>query len=55
LEELVEKAKYVQWQNKEKRKESYAIFAKSFTKKINEFEGRKVYCFDLKGLERLLK
>ena len=54
LEELVEKAKYVQWHNKE-RKESFAIFAKSFSKRIDEFEGKKVYCFDLKDLERLLK
>jgi len=51
--ELGEKAQYVQWNN-EKRKESFAIFAKSFIKKIKEFEGRKVYCFDLKDLERLL-
>jgi len=54
LEELVEKAQYVQWHNRE-RKESFAIFAKSFSKKIDEFEGKKVYCFDLKDLERLLK
>jgi len=44
----------VQWYNKE-RKESFAIFAKSFGKRINEFEGKKVYCFDLKDLERSLK
>ena len=54
LEELVEKAQYVQWHNKE-RKESFAIFAKSFSKKIKEFEGKKVYCFDLKDFERILK
>ena len=54
LEELVEKSQYVQWHNKE-RKESFAIFAKSFSKRIDEFEGKKVYCFDLKDLERLLK
>ena len=54
LEELVEKAQYVQWHNRE-RKETFAIFAKSFSKRIEEFEGKKVYCFDLKDLERLLK
>ena len=54
LEELVEKAQYVQWHNRE-RKESFAIFAKSFSKKVDEFEGKKVYCFDLRDLERLLK
>jgi len=52
--ELAEKTEEVQWHNKE-RKESFAIFAKSFSKRIEEFEGRKVYCFDLKDLKRLLK
>jgi len=51
IKELAEKAKYVQWHN-EKRKESFAIFAKSFSRKIEEFEGKKVYCFDLKDLGR---
>jgi len=52
--ELAEKTEEVQWHNKE-RKESFAIFAKSFSKRIEEFEGRKVYCFDLRDLEQLLK
>lgn len=52
--ELKEKAKHVNWNN-EKRKESYAIFAKSFLKKIKEFEGQKVYCYDLKNLSAILK
>ncbi len=52
--ELTEKASYVQWHN-EKRKESFAIFAKSFSKKISEFEGKKVYCFDLREMEKILK
>jgi AAA+ ATPase superfamily predicted ATPase len=47
LKELEEKSKFVDW-NKEKRKESFAIFAKSFSKKIEEFNGKRVYCFDLK-------
>jgi hypothetical protein len=51
--ELAEKSQYVQW-FKDKRKESFAIFAKSFSKKINEFEGRKVFCFDLKDIEKIL-
>ena len=46
LEELKEKSKYVDWNNG-KRKEYYAIFAKSFSKKI---EG--VYLFDLKDLRK---
>jgi hypothetical protein len=52
--ELAEKTSYIQWYN-EQRKEYFAIFAKSFSKKINEFEGRKVFCFDLRDLERTLK
>ncbi|MBI2632615.1 hypothetical protein HYW75_06425 [Candidatus Pacearchaeota archaeon] len=38
-----------------KKKDSYAVFAKSFSKKVKEFEGKKVYCFDLKDLEKVLK
>lgn len=51
---LAEKSKYVDWHN-EKRKESFAVFAKSFSKRIKEFNGRKVYCFDLKDLEKVFK
>ncbi len=54
LVELSEKAGYVDWHNKD-RKESYAVFAKSFSKRIKEFEGKKVYCFDLRDIERELK
>jgi AAA+ ATPase superfamily predicted ATPase len=49
--ELAEKAQHVQWNN-EKRKEYFAIFARSFSKRIEEFEGRKVFCFDLRDLEK---
>jgi len=51
--ELANKAEYVQWHN-ERRKEKFAIFAKSFSRKIEEYEGRKVYCFDLRDLGRVL-
>ena len=54
LNELREKTRYVSWNN-ENRKESYAIFAKSFSKKVEDFEGKKVYCFDLKNLSIILK
>jgi len=50
---LFEKSKCVNWFN-EKRKESFALFAKSFRKKITLFEGRKVYCYDLKDLKKIL-
>jgi len=53
MKNLIEKSNYVKWNNNE-RKDYYAIFAKSFRKKINEFEGKKVYCFDLKDLEKFL-
>lgn len=48
LYELKEKVRFVDWNN-EKRKEYYAIFAKSFKKKIKE---QNVMLFDLKDLER---
>ena len=51
--ELADKTEYVQWHN-ERRKEKFAIFAKSFSRKIEEYEGRKVYCFDLKDLKKVL-
>jgi len=51
--ELAEKSQYVPWHNGE-RKETFAIFAKSFSKKIEEFEGKKVYCYDLKDLKKFL-
>ena len=54
LNELSEKAGHVDW-NLGKRKESYAIFAKSFSKRVKEFEGKKVYCFDLRDIEKALK
>lgn len=53
ISELIEKSKFVNWYNKE-RKEVFAIFAKSFKEKIEEFENKKVYCFDLKDIERII-
>ena len=49
LKKLDEKTKKVNW-FLEKRGEEYVLFAKSFKKKLNEFNGKKVYCFDLKDL-----
>ena len=54
VRDLEGKSKYVPW-HIEKRKESYAVFAKSFKKRIKEFEGKKVYCFDLKDIEKELR
>jgi uncharacterized protein len=49
LSDLREKAKLVDW-NKGKRKEEYAVFAKSFRRRA---EGAK--CLDLKDVEKMLK
>lgn len=51
LAELKEKAKYVQWNNG-KRKEYYAIFAKSFKEKIKE---PNLMLFDLNDIEKALR
>ncbi len=51
LKELEKRAGFVDWNN-EKRKEVFAVFAKSFIKKTSEFKGRKVYCFDLNDIEK---
>ena len=48
---LEDKSKNVEWRNNE-GKESFVIFAKSFSKKISEIKGKKVYCFDLKDIQR---
>ncbi len=48
---LAEKTRHVRWHN-EKRRESLAIFAKSFSAKIKEYEGRRVYCFDFNDIKR---
>ena len=51
LKDLEEKAKLVDW-NIGKRKEKFAVFAKSFIKKTSEFNGHEVYCYDLKDIEK---
>ncbi len=51
--QLVEKAEYVNW-NRDDRKEYLAVFAKSFDDRIEEFEGRRVFCFDLEDIERYI-
>ncbi|MCX6803839.1 MAG: ATP-binding protein [Candidatus Diapherotrites archaeon] len=53
MTELIEKAKFVEWNN-EKRKEEYILFAKTFTKKINVFNDKKVTCIDLKDMEKTM-
>ena len=54
LKELEEKSEWVEWE-KGKRKESFGIFAKSFRKKISEWNGKRVYCWDLRDLEKAVK
>jgi len=51
MKDLMEKSRSV---NYERNKEIFVVFAKSFKKKINEFENRKVYCFDLKDIEKIM-
>ena len=51
LRELRRKAKLVDW-HKEKREEYYAVFAKSFKKKIKE---ENVLLFDLKDMEKIFR
>ena len=54
LKELEEKAKNIEW-NKNKRREIYTIFAKNFKEKIREYNNKKVYCIDLKDIEKYIK
>ena len=50
LNELKEKSKYFKWHD-DNRKESFAIFAKSFREKIKE---PYLFLFDLKDMEKIL-
>src|SRR3989344_3735263 len=54
LKGLIKKAEYVSW-NKDNRKDSFIIFAKTFKKKIENFQGRKVECVDLKDIQKALE
>jgi len=54
LNELEKKAKFVIW-NEERQKEAFLVFAKSFSKKVSEFNGKKAYCFDLHDIEKFLR
>lgn len=54
IKELAGKVEYVQWYNKERR-EIYAVFAKSFNKKIKKWQGKQVCCFDLKDLKKVFR
>lgn len=51
-QELTQKAKFVNW-NFKKRKEIFIIIARSFTKKISQFEGNNVVCYDLDDFEKV--
>lgn len=51
--QLNEKTSMVEWNNEE-RKEIFVIFAKSFSKKIAEFESKKVFCIDLKSIRKAM-
>jgi AAA+ ATPase superfamily predicted ATPase len=51
FKELKEKSKLVDW-NRNQRKEIFAVFAKSFEKKLKE---ENLYLFDLKDIENLLQ
>ncbi len=54
LRKLEEKTRFVAW-NESKKNEILVIFAKSFSKKVSEFNGKKVCCLDLKDIEKFLK
>ncbi|MFW6283143.1 MAG: ATP-binding protein [Minisyncoccales bacterium] len=62
LNKLSEKKDFFKLHNKDYYKkienksleEGYIIFAKSFEKKINNFKGKKVFCFDLNDLKKKL-
>ncbi len=51
VKSLAEKEQFLLYRGKVKKKDhTYIVFAKTFSKKIEEFNGSKVYCFDLKNM-----
>jgi AAA+ ATPase superfamily predicted ATPase len=52
LGQLQEKVPFVKWHNEE-RKETFAVFARSFREKITQWQGHEVHCFDLQDIEAL--
>ena len=51
VSELSKKAEYVDYVGER----SYCVFAKSFSKRIEEFEGCKVYCYSLEDIRKVYK
>jgi len=54
VKEIENKSNDIIWKNK-KREEEYLIFAKSFSKKISSYNNKKVHCFDLNDISKILK
>ena len=55
VKSLAVKGQFVRHSGKFKQKEhTYIVFAKTFSQRIKEFNGKKVYCFDLKNMEEKL-
>jgi AAA+ ATPase superfamily predicted ATPase len=54
LSSIASISELVLWNNTSRTIE-YALFAKSFKKKIKSYNGYNVYCYDLKDLEKILK
>ena len=54
VKSLAEKTGFVEWNN-EKRTGEFAVFAKSFKRRIGEFNGKKVHCLDLGDIEKVLR
>ncbi len=53
VKKLAKIAEYVRW-NADDRIEHFAVFAKSFSKSLKNFDGRKVFCYSLRDLEKAL-
>ena len=54
VSKLVEKTEHVHWRLND-RIESYMVFAKSFSKRIDRFENKPVKCFSVEDLFNLIK
>lgn len=52
LEELNMKASYI---DAERKEELFAVFAKSFSKKVKDYQGKAVFCFDLRDIGQAIK
>jgi hypothetical protein len=55
VNDMVRKRSYLPGQYNDFKDETYLVVARSFSKRMDNFQGKRVQCFSLDNLEQLLK